>query len=174
MAAVNKHIYLKNLISYCFLFGVFFGFGGSFIEEKGIQHLMWAISAFFIIIAASLLGSKLAREEHDIPAAGFTILAIAQAMSYGFIATHDAGDEQFGAVIAIYVPGLILIGLYDLANLFLRIMGFLAAACFAFEAIVIFLDLNVAQLRPVLTYAGYIPFNTCILGWAWLVYKKKI
>jgi hypothetical protein len=174
MHSDNKHIYLKNLISWCFLFSVVIGFGGSFVPAGGVQHVFWALGAFFMIIASSLLGSKLAREEHDIPAAGFTIIAVAQAMSYGFLATHDAGNEQFGAVVAIYVPGLMLISLYELANVFIRITGFIAAVSFASLALIIFLDFHIETLSPILTQLGYAAFNICLLGWAWFVHKGKV
>ncbi len=171
---IKKEKHLRNLISYCFLFSVISGFVGSFVTDEGIQHLLWALGAFFMIISASLLGSKLSRDQHDIPAAGFTVIAIGQAMSYGFIATHDAGTAQFGAVIAIYVPGLILISFYNLAPIFLRICAFVGAISFSALASLIFLDAVNDAFQQVFTQLGFMGMNIAILGWAWLVHRKKI
>ncbi len=175
MTSNKKDLHLKNLIAYSFVLSVVIGFSGGFFPEGGIQHLMWALGSFFMIIGSSLLGSKLSRNDHDIPAAGFAVITVAQALAYGFLATNDAGTEQFGAVIAVFVPGLVLISFYDLAPLFIRICGFISAAGFATLALLIFIhtDLSLA-LREILTGIGYAGLNFSLLGWAWLVYRKKI
>ncbi|HMC97106.1 MAG TPA: hypothetical protein VKG92_05620, partial [Flavobacteriales bacterium] len=128
MSSTKKHAYLKNLIATSLVLGVLVGIIGSMIPEGNLQHLFWAFSSFCTIIGSTLLGSKLTREDHDIPAAGFIVLGIGNAMLYGFLATHDAGAEQFGAGIMIYVPGLLLISLYDLSPMLLRAIGYFSSA----------------------------------------------
>jgi hypothetical protein len=135
---------------------------------------MWASGAFFAIVAASLLASKLSRDGHDIPAAGFAVITVAQAMSYGFLATHDAGAEQFGAVIAIFVPGLVLISFYALAPLFIRLCGFVSATAFAIMVVLIFVGTIKETGNAILTAIGYMGMNIALLGWAWQVYRRKI
>jgi len=171
-AAKEKH--LRRLIAYSFLLSILIGSVSQFIADVAVQRVMWAVDAFFVIIAASLLASKLSRAEHDIPAAGFAVITVAQAMSYGFIATHDAGAEQFGAVIAIFVPGLVLISFYDLTPFFIRLCGFISAAVFSTLAILIFVNALTVNANVILTSAGYMAMNVSLLGWAWLIYRKKI
>lgn len=170
----KKDNHLKNLVSFFFVTGVFTGFSGTFIPAGGIQHLAWALGAFFLIIGSSLLASKLSRQEHDIPAAGFSVFAVGQALAYGFLATNDAGSEQFGAVIAIYVPGLVLISFYDLTPWYFRLCGFFAAASFMTLAVLIFCHLQSEMLSSILNNSAYMAMNIMILGWAWLVFKRKI
>ena len=127
-----------------------------------------------MIIGSSLLSSKLTRQGHDLPAAGFIIMSIAQAASYAFIATHDAGQEQFTAVIAIFVPGLLLISLYDVVPFFIRAAGFLAAAAFSVLGIIIYKEVFSETVHTILTSGSYMLMNVVLIGWAWLVYKNKI
>ena len=170
----RKHKHLINLIAFCLMMHVVSGLVSQVVPSEGYQHFMWAVSAFFMIVGSSLLSSDLTRHGHDIPAAGFIILSIGQAMSYGFIATHDAGPEQLGAIIAIFIPGVILISLYDVVPWFIRIAGFLSAATFAILAILIYREIKNEVLLSVLTNGGYMLMNFVTLAWAWLLYKKKI
>lgn len=170
----KKERHLRQIVAFSFALSVGIGVTSQFAPAGGVQHLLWALGSFFIIIGASLLASKLSRDQHDIPAAGFAVITVAQAMSYGFLATHDAGTEQFGAVIAIFVPGLVLISLYALVPLFVRICGFVSAAAFAALAILIYVNTVSETSRGALTGIGYMGMNFSILGWAWLVYRKRI
>ncbi len=174
MDSPKNHAHLKNMIAFCLLLSVVTGMASEAIEDEGYKHLAWAMSAFFMIIGASMLSSKLTRAGHDIPAAGFIVLSIGHATSYAFIATHDAGAEQFGAVIAIFIPGLILVSFYPIIPLLLRLSGFLSAACFAVLAILIYRHLDTDVLRGVFTTGGYVFMNIVIVGWAWLIYKNRI
>lgn len=174
METARRHRYMKNMIASGFTLNVIIGFCGSFITSPGLQHFFWALSAFFMIIAASLLSSKLTRDGHDIPAAGFIIISIAEAMSYGFIATHDAGSEQFGAVISIFIPGLVLISFYDVVPWLIRIPGFLAAIFFAALAVSIYREADPDVNKSLLTFASYATMNAAFIGWAWLIFKNKI
>jgi hypothetical protein len=170
----RKHKQLINMIAFCLMMHVISGLASQVMPSEGYQHLMWAVSAFFMIIGSSLLSSDLTRHGHDIPAAGFIVLSIAQAMSYGFIATHDAGQEQLGAIIAIFIPGVLLISMYDVIPWFIRIAGFLSAAAFTVLAICIYREIKNDFLLAVLTNVGYMLMNFVTLAWAWLVFKKKI
>jgi len=174
MDSTQQQIHLKNFIAFSLLFHVISGSASEFMSDVDAKHFSWEVSAFFMIIGSSLLGSKLTREGHDLPAAGFIIMSIAQAASYAFLATHDAGLEQLAAVIAIFVPGLLLISLYDVVPFFIRIAGFLAAASFAIMGILIYEESLTGNLQPILTSGSYMLMNIVLLGWAWLVYKKKI
>jgi hypothetical protein len=170
----NKHTHLKNMIAFCLLLHVATGMASEAIEDEGYKHMAWAVSAFFMIIGASMLSSKLTRDGHDIPAAGFIVLSIAQATSYAFIATHDAGAEQFGAVIAIFIPGIILISVYPIIPLVLRISGILAAIAFSVLAVLIYRGIYTVVVEDTLTTAGYVLMSILLVGWAWLIYKNKI
>jgi|WetSurMetagenome_2_1015567.scaffolds.fasta_scaffold263329_1 hypothetical protein len=174
MDSTQQHIHLKNFIAFSLLFNVISGLASEVVTAVDYKHFAWAVSAFFMIIASSLLGSKLTRAGQDLPAAGFIIMSIAQAASYAFIATHDAGQEQFTAVIAIFVPGLLLISLYDVVPFFIRVAGFLAAAAFSVLGIIVYKEVFSDTVHTVLTSGSYMLMNVVILGWAWLVYKNKI
>jgi len=170
----KKHQHLKNIIAISLVLSIIIGLTSNFIDIVPLRHFFWAVSIFFVIIGASLLSSKLTREDHDIPAAGFIVLTIGQAMAYGSIATHDAGFQQHAAAVSIYVPGLILISLFGTVPLFFRIAGFIAAASFATLATIVYCDYNVEKLEPIFAATSYSPMNIALLGWAWLIYKKKV
>ena len=170
----RKQIHLKNMIALSFVLSVVIGFTGSMFSDLVLQHFAWAVTAFFMIIGASLLSSKLTREGHDIPAAGFIVLSIAQATSYAFIATHDAGQEQFGAVIAIFIPGLILISIYGPVPLLIRIAGLLSSLLFAILALCIYKGVTNDWVQPLFTTSAYMLMNFVTLGWAWMIYRQRI
>ena len=67
----------------------------------------------------------------------FAVLAVAQALSYGFLDTADADTGKFGSVIAIFVPGLVLISLYNLVPVFIRLAGLAWAVLFLAKAVLI-------------------------------------
>jgi hypothetical protein len=171
----DREKHLKNLIAFSILLFVLSGVTSSFLDQNsGIAHLMFAISAFFSIIGFSLLASKLTNHKHDIPAAGFGILTVAQAMGFGFLATHDAGKEQFAAVTVIFIPGLILISFYNLMNVVLRILGFISAAAFTLLAFLLFLGKEITTDNILIINLAYIPMNIVLIGWAWYVYRQKL
>jgi hypothetical protein len=170
----KKHVHLKNLIACCLVLNVVAGIASQAIVDDGYKHLAWAVSSFYMIIGSSMLSSKLTRDAHDIPAAGFIVLSIGQATSYAFIATHDAGTEQFGAVIAIFIPGLLLVSFYPIIPLLLRIAGFLSAISFTILAFLIYRELDTEVSTAIFTTGGYVMMNIVTVGWAWLIYKDKI
>ncbi|MEI7802754.1 MAG: hypothetical protein WCI97_08940 [Bacteroidota bacterium] len=174
MQTSKQKNHLKNFVAFSLVMYAVIGFSSQAFSSEGVKHFMWAVSAFFMIIGSTLLSSKLTRADNDFPAAGFIILSIGQAMSYGFIATHDAGNEQFGAVIAIYIPGLILISFYNLVPWFLRISGFLSALCFTILAILIYKGSAQTAIADGFTSGAFMAMNIAIVGWAWLVYKNRI
>lgn len=173
MSQPAKHAHLRNLIASSLLLGVLIGVIGNFLPPGNAQHLIWALNSFCVIIGATLLGSKLTREDHDIPAAGFIILGIGNAMLYGFIAAHDTGHEQFGAGIMIYMPGLLLISMYDRSHLLLRALGFVSAAAFGALAMIIYLGGDVPRYYPVLEPIAYITLNAVLVWWSVLLLRQK-
>ena len=174
MDITRKENHLKNMIAFSFMMTVVSGMSSEAIADDGLKHFVWAVSAFFMIIGSSMLSSKLTREGHDVPAAGFIVMSIAQATSYAFIATHDVGNEQFGAVIAIFIPGLLLISLYGAVPLVLRILGILSAMSFTLLALCIYKEVTSDWVIPTLTTGAYMFMNVATLWWAWLIFKRKI
>lgn len=174
MQTARQKNHLKNFVAFSLVMYAVIGFSSQAVTAEGVKHFMWAVSAFFMIIGSTLLSSKLTRADNDFPAAGFIILSIAQAMSYGFLATHDAGQEQFGAVIAIFIPGLILISFYNVVPWVLRISGFISALCFSILAFLIYQGNAETAMAGGFTSGAYMTMNIAIVGWAWLVYKNRI
>lgn len=169
----KKHKQLKNLTAYSLFIGILIGMSGNVIQPGTLQNIAWGMNAFFIIIGASLLSLKLTRLDHDIPAAGFGILTIGNAMAYGFLATHDAGSAQFGASIFIYVPALFLISLSDLSRLIIRIIGMISAAAFAILAVRIFIGISDGAINDSVKAIAYAAMSVTELAWGWWVYNNK-
>jgi len=171
----EKQKHLKNLIAGSIMLFVITGMGGSFFDNRSeIAHFIFAISCFFSIIGFSLLASKLTNHKHDIPGAGFGVLTIAQSMAFGFLATHDAGNEQFGAVTVIFIPGLILISFYNMMNFVLRILGFVSAAAFTLLAVLLLNGKEITAGNLLIILLAYIPMNIVLIGWAWYIYREKL
>jgi hypothetical protein len=173
MAAANKHKQLRGLIAISLLAGVALGTIGAMLPAGKAQYLFWAFSSFSFVIGATLLGSKLTREDHDIPAAGFIALGIGNAMIYGFIATHDVGTGQFGAGIMIYGPGMLLISLYDRAHPVQRVIGYIAAAAFTTLAAMIYLGADVTKAQAWLQPLAYNTMSIVLVWWAVLLLRGK-
>ncbi len=77
--------YINLLIGFFFLGALLCGtVGGMLRTESKAQMSLYQFSCAFFIAGCTISGTKLSHEKWDIPAAGFTMLAISQGVYYPF------------------------------------------------------------------------------------------
>ena len=173
MEPEKRNHYLNKLIALFFLLAFITGFSSYPLKSMpGIQQSFWGLSAIFTVMGAALMGSKLTRQDHDIPAAGFNLLAIGNTMIYGFLIANDTEVSNYAGSIVLYVPGLLLVSAYKLFPKSIRISGFIAALGFASLCMLLNLDAENIKLIDIITSISYVSLNLTILGWSWITYRS--
>lgn len=165
---------LNLLITIGLAIGFILGMGGSFVKDITTQVILYEISTIGLTVGALLAAAKYARENVDLVASGFLLLAIAEAtMSSGAADIYSGGGgASFGAGMALYVPALLLISIPDKLPKLVRLTGVLAAIPFTIAAAKIFLgeDVPSTSLFPSI---GYGLLTLTIIGWIWTIRRTN-
>ncbi|MBI4417905.1 MAG: hypothetical protein HY563_03945 [Ignavibacteriales bacterium] len=144
--------------------GALFGVAGSFVTGT-TQGILWEISSLGLIIGAILLAGRSGRNGEDEVAAGFVLLAIAEAVMSGGTAAGLSGSQAaFAAGTALYVPALLFIGGPKSYPVWVRLAGILAAIPFAITAFRIYAGGEVLPGSE-LPSAGYGLLTIAMIGW---------
>ena len=156
---------VRHVTAACLAVGALFGLLGSLLAPGPPQNGSWEISSLGLIVGAGLLAGRLARNGQDSVAAGFALLAVAEAiMSSGTAAPPPTAIATFGAGVALYVPALILVSLPPVFPIWSRGAGMLAAVPFAAEAVLVFANRAEPPTGP-LPSAGYTLMTVAVVGW---------
>lgn len=171
----DRYLNLMNIVF--FVGALLCGIVGSMLKtESAVQTSLYQFSSAFFIAGCTTSGSKLIREGWDIPAAGFTILAISQGIYYASLLIH--GPERlpfFSSGVPLFLPGMVLIFFYRLFPLWVRILGL--TACLPFLLILIYSLSNYGNQNLVIALfiAGFTIIDITSLFWAfyfWRNYRK--
>ena len=165
--------FMHYIIAIGFAIGAALGMAGSMVKDVIPQMMLYEISSIGLIVASVLAAGKYAKENSDFVAAGFIVLAIAEAvMSAGTAANSVSGSQPaFGAGMALYVPSFLLISLPKKFAIFVRITGALASIPFAFASAKIFLGEQVPS-TSMFPSIGYTLLTITIVGWIWTILSK--
>jgi len=152
--------------------GAAIGIGGSLMKDPILMAMFYELSSVGLTVAAVLLGLRY-QAMGDLPvAAGFILLAIAEAvMSGGNAASSEGAQPAFGAGMALYVPAFILIAASNAFPMWVRVVGGLAAIPFLIAASKIFMGVPVPSTDP-LPGAGYGLLTITIIGWIISTWKR--
>ena len=124
----NIKIMNRLIIAGFFLEAAFGIIGAALPQNSFFQIFFWELGAMSLIASSTLMAVKLARQNWDIPAAGYTSLAIAQGVFYSVLSnenTIEGNMDSFalGSGVILLLPSMLLIFYYKVYPLWLRILG---------------------------------------------------
>lgn len=164
----------KNIIAAVGLaIGAIFGIAGSIFTAPVAQIVLYEISSIGLTAGCALLAVKFVREEKDLVATGFLLLAIAEAvMTAGASLGQTGGQPSFAAGMALYVPAFLFISLPDTFPTWCRFTAMAACIPFGIAAATIFLGGQVPSTSA-LPGAGYALLVASIVGWILTLWRKN-
>jgi len=165
---------MNYIIAIGFAIGAALGMAGSMVKDVITQMMLYEISSIGLIVATVLISGKYAKENSEFVAAGFILLAIAEAvMSAGTAANTLSGSQpSFGAGMALYVPSVLLISIPNKFAFVIRVTGTLASIPFAIASTKIFLGEQVPS-TSLFPSIGYALLTITIVGWIWTIFRKQ-
>jgi hypothetical protein len=134
----NLRILTKLIIGGFFLEWLFGLIGALMPKNSFEQILSWELGAMSLIAASTLMSVKLARQNWDIPAAGYITLSIAQGVFYSVLSSegnvHGQMDNfAFASGVILLLPSMLLIFYYKVYPIWLRILGVLVCLPFLID-----------------------------------------
>lgn len=146
---------------------------GSFLPSQSVtQTILFKIDALFAISAFACLGSKASSEKMEIPAAGFTVLAIAQGLFLAEIDNPGHWDYQSANTAVLFmVPAVIMIYYYTVFPNWLRIVGIISVIPF----IILFIIRLTVGFENTSFYENivYLIYQLITLCWAWQIWVEE-
>jgi hypothetical protein len=152
------------------LVGAVLGFGGNFVGPRGLQSVLWGVSALGLIVGCVLLAVEHAVVGNRAAAAGFAVLALGESRVLN-PTTAPGGEASFAAGVLLYAAGLLLVSVSGWAPRWVRIVGAVAALPFAVHALLHFGGGSVDSTGP-LAATGYTLFTVTVVGWALVVARS--
>lgn len=151
--------------------GAVLGMAGNFVTPGPVQDLLFVVSALGLIVAAALLATRHAVGGLPLAAAGFALLALAEARLLGPTAA-PGGDGIFAGTTLLYCPALVVIALSGWAPLWVRVVGAVAALPFLAHSLVFFAGGTIDHSGP-LAGAGYALLTVTIVGWILTLLREQ-
>jgi len=152
--------------------GGVFGMAGTMVASQNLRAEFWALDATGLIVATSLLALMFFRKGNDCVAAGFLVFAIGEGVMLGGTAQSLAASvPSFGAGIALWSAGLLLISIPNAFIIWTRIAGLIGAILFATTSAEIFSGATLLPTSKPLPYFGYPFLVLTFIGWIWALRK---
>ena len=132
----NEDKYLSRISAGVFIIAVIFNLSGAIIANPGrTQNICWEISSLCAVAGYATIAAKLVRDGHDLVASGFAILLVAEGFAIASVSNPDRLDAAtFGACIALYLPGFLIIGIFSHFKWWTRLAAILLCIPFGIEA----------------------------------------
>ena len=147
--------------------------GASFANGGKLQVLSWQIAGALFIAGCTVSAAKMVREDWDLPAAGFTMLAIAYGIYYSAIVTPTESQMPvIASGVYMLIPAMALISVYRGFPFWVRIFGLLA--CIPFTSIMVLhnLDMKVNVMGGVLFNSSFVLIDFTGLLWGIFFYRN--
>jgi hypothetical protein len=156
---------VRLVIAAGFAVGAVLGMGGNFLPVGPAREVAHSISSLGLILGSALFAARFARQGRDTVAAGFALLALAEAilMSQG-MSGDPSSLSAFATGAALYVPALLLASLPTGLPIWARIAGGLAAVPFGAHALLHWLGHAPGTGGPIAS-AGFMLLTVAIVGW---------
>jgi hypothetical protein len=152
--------------------GAVLGMAGTFAPSASLRGLAWGIDGTALIISAALLTVHHLRRGSDLAAAGFLVFAVGETLLVsGAAATLEASTPSFGAGVALWAAGLILVSSSGTMPVLIRSGGLVAASLFTLTALQIFTGVPLTPLSQPLPFVAYPFLALTLFGWAWVHYR---
>ena len=161
----NEDKYLSRISAILFIFAICFNFIGAMVSRGHSQNVCWEIGSLCAVGGYATMAGRLAREEHDLIAAGFNILLVAEGFAIASVADPNRLDAAtFGACMALYVPGYLIIGLFSHFKWWVRLTCVLLCIPFGIEAFII-INGSKISFEPLIHGIGYTLQMIAFIGW---------
>ena len=157
------------------ILGATFGIGGTLVSSDATRQLFWLIDGLGVVVATTLLAVRFLRSGDDVVAAGFIVFALGETLLIaGTPAGLDASVPSFGAGVALWAAGLVLINAPARLAAWIRGAGFVAALLFGSVAVRIFSGEHLLPTSSPFPYFAY-PFVVLnFAGWALTVLRREL
>lgn len=145
--------------------------GAAFPNDSPAQHGMWELGGAVFIAACTLTSFKLAREHWDIPAAGYTMLAIA----FGVFYASNNDVSLFASGVILFVPSMFLIAYYALFPIWLRMLGLVACVPFGIILFQQYTSVTPLKFNNLLFTISFVLIQLTGLAWGiyfWLLERR--
>ena len=168
----RKHITLMNVVFFCSTFTI--GLVGAALPDGSkIQSLAWQIAGASFIAGCTVSGAAMQREEWDLPAAGFTMLAIAYGIYFSAIVTPTESQMPvIASGVYMLIPALAMISVYRGFPMWVRIFGLVACIPFTTIMVLYNLDIKLNALGLVLFNLSFVLIDFTGLLWAIFFYRN--
>ena len=144
---------------------------GALITDRHIQFFTWDVSSLSLLVGSAIFGMKLEKKEYVTAAAGFTVLAIAEGVIYSELATSGNPDPiSVASGMLLYIPSLILIGLFAPFTPAVRIAGLITSLIYIFIVVIVYTT-GKMEYDHWLVNSGFILLNLTSAGWIFECYK---
>jgi hypothetical protein len=154
--------------------GAVFGMAGTMATQPNLQATAWAIDSCGLVMACTLLALKFHSMSNDIVAGGFFVFGIGEGVILsGTAAGATASVPSFGAGVALWATGLLLISVPKQFPIWVRGVGILSAALFLVTAAMIFWGEQVLPTSSPLPFFGYPFVVATFLGWIIILLREK-
>ena len=168
----NEDRYLNSIAAVLFISAIIFNVVAAIIHSGRIQNICWEIGSLAAVSGYAMMAGKLIREKHDLLAVGFNILVVAEAFAMASVANPERLDDvSFGACLALYIPGFLIIGIYSHFSWWSRMACILLCIPFGIETFNILNGIKI-DYTSALQQAGYILQTIVFIGWIIKLLKR--
>ena len=168
----NEDKYLNTIAAVLFISAIVFNNIGAVVNAGRIQNISWEIGSLSAVGGYAVMAGKLIRERRDLIATGFNILVVAEGFSIASVAIPDRLDAApFGACLALYIPGFLIIGFFSHFKWWTRWACVLLCIPFGIAAFNI-LNGNKIEYTSVLQTIGYSLQTIALIGWTIELLKR--
>jgi hypothetical protein len=127
-----------------------------------------------LVTAGALLTVAFSRAGRELAAAGFLVFTIGQGLILSTAAMDlTASVPAFGAGLALWSTGLVLVGVSRVFPLAVGLLGFAAAALFGVTALQIFSGSAITPTSSPLPFYAYPVFVATLAGWIVALWRTQ-
>lgn len=153
--------------------GALLGIAGTFVPTSALRGLAWGLDGIALVLAAALLTVHHLRRGHDLVAAGFLVFVAGETLIVsGSAMSLAASTPSFAAGAALWAASLVLVSAPRVMPGWVRSVGFIAAALFAWVAVQDFQGHGLTPLSHPLPFFAYPFLAVTLIGWAWAHYRQ--
>ena len=157
---------LNILITIGLILGGVLGMAGSLIAQANLRAAFWGIDGVGVIVATALLTLKFHRAGNDLVAGGFLVYTLGESiMLTGTPGTLQASVPAFGAGVALWSAGLLLVSIPRTYAIWARATGVISAVLFAIVAAQVFWGVPLDPITKPLPGFAYPFLVLTFLGW---------
>lgn len=154
--------------------GGVFGLAGTMTSQPNLQAVAWGIDSCGLVMACALLTLKFHKMGSEIVSGGFLVFGIGEGVILsGTAAGASASVPSFGAGVALWATGLLLISMPRQFPIWVRTFGIVASALFLITAARIFWGEQVLPTASPLPFFAYPFLVVTFAGWIWALLRES-